>query len=250
MDTPAQRGQAGRGLPSFNLALTTLLVFLHPLSLLSPVSAAAVGHHDGLGHALRRRTPGEHVVLADCRDGSGTVSSEMAYFPGDPGPSPQDVAVVATPKGQAALWVNANTTGLFTDTSVWFNATLGPKVDDGQFAGTGTNGYGNFSCYQKYASQLYTYGGTTCSQVYLCDHSTPPGKLGIASLTDAKAGLLTCTACHSDDHQLERHVRGHRHRHRRRRRRGPAVPRRRGTGVLVLPAVAQGPGIGHPAGAY
>jgi hypothetical protein len=158
-----------------NLVLIASL-FLHP-SHVSPAGAAAVGYSS---HALHRRDEGEHVVLADCRDQSGVVSSQIAYFPGDPGPAPQDVAVVVTTPGQAALWVNTNTSGLFTDTGVVFRATLGPRVEEGQFAGTGENGYGNFSCYQNYVKDLYTYETTTCSQVYLCDHSDPPPE-GIAS---------------------------------------------------------------------
>ncbi|KAK4237093.1 hypothetical protein C8A03DRAFT_45021 [Achaetomium macrosporum] len=163
-----------------NLALITTL-FLHP-SQLSTADAAPVGLSHAADysgeHALHKRIQGEHVILADCRDRGGVVSSQMAYFVGDPGPTPQDVAVVVTPAGQAALWVNSNTSGLFTDTGVTFTANLGPRVEDGQFAGTGDNGYGNFSCYQKYVAQLYTYGETTCNQVYLCDHSNPPAAAG------------------------------------------------------------------------
>jgi hypothetical protein len=97
----------------------------------------------------------------------------MAYFAGDPDKTPEDIAIVSTPVGQAALWVNSRTTGFFTVTGTTFLADLGPRVEDGQFAGTGNNGYGNFSCYQRYDKELYSYGGTKCSQVYLCDHSDP-----------------------------------------------------------------------------
>lgn len=164
-------GTAGLRLRLPNLALIASL-FLHP-SHISPASAAAVGYSS---HRLHARNEGEHVVLADCRDQSGVVSSQIAYFEQDPGPQPKDVAVVVTTPGQAALWVNTNTSGLFTDTGVVFRATLGPRVEEGQFAGTGENGYGNFSCYQNYVKDLYIYEKTTCSQVYLCDHSDPPGE--------------------------------------------------------------------------
>ncbi|KAK5661801.1 hypothetical protein OQA88_9903 [Cercophora sp. LCS_1] len=126
---------------------------------------------------LRPRIDGEHVVLADCRDAAGVVSSQIAYFRGSPGPSPQDVAVVVTSPGQAALWVNTNTSALFTDTGVTFTSTLGPKVADGEYAGTGHNGYGGFSCWQKYQKNLYTYDGTTCHQVYACNHDPAPAVL-------------------------------------------------------------------------
>jgi hypothetical protein len=120
--------------------------------------------------ALEKRIDGEHVVLADCRDQSGTISSQMAYFLSAPGPLPKDVAIVVTTPGQAALWVNGNTTGLFTDTGVRFTSTLGPKVEEGQYAGTGENGYGSFGCWQRYVKGLYTYDQTECSQVYDCEH--------------------------------------------------------------------------------
>jgi hypothetical protein len=162
-----------------NLALIASL-FLSP-SHISPAGAAPVVGY--ASHPLQARNEGEHVVLADCRDQSGVVSSQIAYFEKDPGPQPQDVAVVVTPSGQAALWVNANTSGLFTDTGVVFRATLGPRVDEGQFAGTGENGYGNFSCYQNYVKDLYIYAQTTCSQVYLCDHSDPPAG-GVVGASD------------------------------------------------------------------
>ncbi|KAK1753027.1 hypothetical protein QBC47DRAFT_404389 [Echria macrotheca] len=134
---------------------------------------------------LQRRIDGEHVVLADCRDGKGVVSSQMAYFKADPGPTPQDVAVVHTNPGEAALWVNSETPGLFTDTGVTFTATIGPKVADGQWAGKGDNGYGSFNCWQKYFTSLYVYSGTTCSQVYLCSHDPAPSGAAIPSVTNS-----------------------------------------------------------------
>ncbi|KAH6847206.1 hypothetical protein B0I37DRAFT_397483 [Chaetomium sp. MPI-CAGE-AT-0009] len=181
-----RRPAAGAAWPRLpNLVLIASL-FLHP-SHVSPAGAAAVGYSS---HPLHKRDEGEHVVLADCRDRSGVVSSQIAYFPGEPGPTPQDVAVVVTTPGQAALWVNTNTSGLFTDTGVVFRATLGPRVEEGQFAGTGENGYGNFSCYQNYVKDLYTYdSSTTCSQVYLCDHSDPPREFCVYFLLDGQRDI-------------------------------------------------------------
>ncbi len=102
-------------------------------------------------------TTGEHVVLADCLGPGTTVSSQMAYFPNNTGTKPQDVSVVSTPAGQAALWVSTNTSGLFTDTGVTFKAVLGPQGANGSFAGTGNNGYVNFTCWQRYSPNLYQY---------------------------------------------------------------------------------------------
>jgi len=150
-------------------------LFLHPAVAL-PVGATLpfVGLS---GRELQHRAENpEHVVLADCRDPKAVVSSQIAYFEGEPGKTPKDVAVVHTNPGEAALWINANTSGLFTDTGVTFVATIGPKVADGDFAGTGHNGYGSFSCWQNYHKDLYSYGGTTCSQVYFCNHEPVPCK--------------------------------------------------------------------------
>ncbi|KAK3937021.1 hypothetical protein QBC46DRAFT_268445 [Diplogelasinospora grovesii] len=135
----------------------------------------------------RAASPGEHVVLADCIDPNRVVSSEMAYFQGAPGPNPQDVAVVKTDPGKTALWVSSTTSALWTDTGVTFTAVLGPKVDDGQYAGTGDNGYGNFTCWQKFVVSLYTYDGTQCSQVYDCNHDAAPAITNTTSNGTASA---------------------------------------------------------------
>lgn len=171
MDSASRRRLGGRPRTP-DLGLMASLILLHAAWATLPTA------HGGAvpGPALGRRLEGEHVVLADCRDRRGTVSSQMAYFPGEPGPEPADVAVVVTRPGQAALWVNGNTSALFTDTGVTFTASLGPKVDEGRFAGVGDNGYGSFGCWQRYVPQLYVYESTVCSQVYECDHSPPPGK--------------------------------------------------------------------------
>lgn len=164
-----------------NLGLIAGL-FLHPSQTpLAGAAAAAVGFPTpatvDAAPRLHRRNDGEHVVLADCRDRAGLISSQVAYFAGEPGPNPEDVSVVVTDPGRAALWVNRNTSALFTNTGITFTARLGPAVEEGQFAGTGNNGYGDFSCYRNYVNSLYIYDSTTCSQVYLCDHSDPPGGL-------------------------------------------------------------------------
>jgi hypothetical protein len=245
---PGRRREGGFRLP--NMALIASL-FLHPSQ--SPlVGAAAVGHPipatSDFAPRLHRRNDGEHVVLADCRDRSGIISSQIAYFAGEPGPNPEDVAVVVTEAGQAALWVNGNTSALFTNTGVTFTATLGPAVAEGQFAGTGENGYGNFSCYQSYVNALYVYSATTCSQVYLCDHSDPPP--GEFVLIHAFfQGTLTCHPSSAGRHKPEfqrGHVPGHHHRNSRRRRRGCALHCRRGPRLLVLPSITQEPGSAQP----
>lgn len=165
----------------FGLVVAANLVFIPPLGAVAvPLSATLPSSRNGgSSRRLLRRDEyaGEHVVLADCRDPAGVVSSQIAYFPGEPNRNPQDVAIVVTQPGQAALWINTNTSALFTDTGVTFTASLGPAVEEGEVAGIGANDFrDDFICYRKYVNRLYTYDGTDCSQVYVCDHSEPPGK--------------------------------------------------------------------------
>ncbi|KAL2163555.1 hypothetical protein VTH06DRAFT_5613 [Thermothelomyces fergusii] len=171
-DRARRRRARGPRLP--NLALMAGLFVRPSFLLVSPAGAAAPPPPRSLPPPLWARAEGEHVVLADCVDTAGLLSSQIAYFPGDPGPRPKDVAVVKTERGQTALWVNSNTSALFTTTAVTFTALIGPHVEEGEFAGIGDNGYGSFSCYQRHQKDLYRYDRTTCSQVYLCDHSLPP----------------------------------------------------------------------------
>ncbi len=143
-----------------------------------PITLALVGSFaiTSSSTTLVRRTDGEHVVLADCRNGNNVLSSQMAYFPGAPSSSPQDVAIVNTPSGQTALWPGSTTAALFTTTGVTFTAVLGPQVANGSYAGSGNNTYTGFTCWQRYVLNLYKYGNTTCSQVYDCDHEVAPGE--------------------------------------------------------------------------
>ncbi|KAK1829339.1 hypothetical protein QBC39DRAFT_134645 [Podospora conica] len=142
----------------------------------------------------------ETVVLADCLDSANIISSQMAYFPGAPSSRPQDVAIVATTPKEAALWVNSKTAARFTATNTVFVANIGPKVAQGKYAGSGNNGYGDFSCWEQYTPKLYKYGDTVCSQVYFCDHRDPPGRIllpsveGDADLVQAVTAILTPTS--------------------------------------------------------
>ncbi|KAK9421340.1 hypothetical protein SUNI508_05878 [Seiridium unicorne] len=135
----------------------------------------------------------EHVVLADCRDKVGVYSSQMAYYPTSSGGSPNDVANVVTNTGETALWICSTTVGLFTTTNTKFTANLGPQVADGQYAGTGDNGYdnGGFRCWQSFQEDYYTYGNTTCNMVYNCDHSAAPASSSPTSSDASTPGLAT-----------------------------------------------------------
>ncbi|KAK4447767.1 hypothetical protein QBC34DRAFT_123860 [Podospora aff. communis PSN243] len=185
----------------FRVASHSVGIFI-ALSLLDPAGSLLAGASPPPSFLLGRdgiqRRNGEHVVLADCRDANAVVSSQIAYFEGSPGRIPKDVAVVHTKPGEAALWVNAKTSGLFTDTGVTFIATIGPKVADGDFAGIGHNGFGGFACWQKYFNNLYEYGGTTCSQVYFCNHDPLPPEAATMIFTQTSnsptAGVGTTTS--------------------------------------------------------
>jgi hypothetical protein len=122
----------------------------------------------------------EYVVLADCHDASSVYSSQIAYYSNSTASTPNDVATVATDAGQTAIWACSTTEALFTTTNTEFVAQLGPKVSDGQYAGTGSNGYdsknGGFRCWQQFSQSYYTYGSVTCNMVYKCDHDAAPCK--------------------------------------------------------------------------
>jgi hypothetical protein len=125
--------------------------------------------------------PDEHVVLADCRNGK-VLSSQIAYFRTAVATTPEDVAVVSTPDSQSRLWPNAVTSGFFTTTNITFTANLGSASEDGSMAGTGDNGYVNFTCWVKHQAQLYRYGDVQCSMVYDCNHQ--PASASAANSTN------------------------------------------------------------------
>lgn len=120
----------------------------------------------------------EHVVLANCLTQAGILSSEMAYFLGSPGSSPTDTAVVNVEYNHTRAWADNTTTTRFADTGVAFTADLRPEVAQGQWAGTGENGYGSFVCWEKTLGNLFhdDQQGTQCSGVYDCDHQATPSQ--------------------------------------------------------------------------
>ncbi|TLS31413.1 hypothetical protein PpBr36_02494 [Pyricularia pennisetigena] len=141
----------------------------------------------------------EHVALCDCRNGADVVSSQMAYYLGEPDSTPVDVATVPnTPNGQARVWPSATTSAFFTLTNVTFTAKLGPQVEVGAFAGTGTNGWpAPFNCWFRPTQKLYVYDGWECAMVYDCSHdaanSTTP-----STTTGATTGRPTRSATQTD----------------------------------------------------
>ncbi|KAI1496067.1 hypothetical protein F5X99DRAFT_401509 [Biscogniauxia marginata] len=125
------------------------------------------------------------VVLADCESTDGVVSSEVAYYSGSPDSSPDDIAQVDTQENTTQQWANSNSSAYFSDTGVTFRATLGPSGQDGDYAGPGNNGYGDFTCWQRTSANLYSHIGKTCSGVYDCDHGVAPSSSASPSVTNA-----------------------------------------------------------------
>ncbi|KAK0712863.1 hypothetical protein B0T26DRAFT_603355, partial [Lasiosphaeria miniovina] len=123
---------------------------------------------------IEKRIEGEHVVLADCvRD--GVAFSEMAYYSTPNGTKPIDVATVNMTTGETADWVGHTTSALFTSTTTTFKAVLGSPEGEGQYAGSGDNGYpGPFYCYVRRVANRYVDKGAVCSQLYDCTHDAPP----------------------------------------------------------------------------
>ena len=122
---------------------------------------------------LIQRSAGEHVILANCIDNTGVQSSQMAYFSGSPGPSPSSVADVSTTYGQTRVWEDAVTSATFQDGDT-FTANISGVASQGDYAGTGYNDYGPFTCWANYVTNLYKWAANTCTEVYDCNHS--PGK--------------------------------------------------------------------------
>jgi hypothetical protein len=123
---------------------------------------------------------GEHVILTSCQDQNGVKSSQMAYFKSNPGPSPDSVAIVQTGTGLTRVWEKGITSATFQDSDV-FTANITAPVPQGEYAGTGQNNYGPFTCWDNYVPNLYKRNGDICTEIYDCNHSAAPSKLILLS---------------------------------------------------------------------
>lgn len=166
---------------------------------LAPSAGTAVPRGDPGSRKHFTRSPQEHVILADCTSPSRGLLSQMAYYPGSVRDKPQDIAVVPTTDGQYSLWVDSTTSALFTTSGVTFTATLGPRVADGEYAGKGNNGYGDFSCWASYEKDVYQWGNVSCSMVYDCDHQeAPEGAQSSSAETSSGPAAPTSTSQEAD----------------------------------------------------
>ncbi|KAI0020208.1 hypothetical protein F4780DRAFT_385226 [Xylariomycetidae sp. FL0641] len=121
--------------------------------------------------ALRTRADNEHVVLANCEDThSGQKSSEVAYYSGAPGRTPDDISVLSTADSGWQQWANRSFDAYFADSGVTFAGQLDGTATPGAQAGTASNGYWTFDCYYNATAGLYADANKTCDMVYDCDH--------------------------------------------------------------------------------
>jgi hypothetical protein len=133
--------------------------------------------HPTSSSSLNQRDIGEHVILANCIDNNGVQSSQMAYFSGSPGNSPNNVANVSSPLvpyGHTRVWEDGLTSALFDD-GVTFTSNITAIVSQGDYAGPGKNDYGPFTCWSNYVANLYKWAANTCTEIYDCNHSAAPG---------------------------------------------------------------------------
>ncbi|KAI2603638.1 hypothetical protein GGR54DRAFT_622539 [Hypoxylon sp. NC1633] len=150
-------------------------------------------------HPILARVNNENVILADCTGAQGQLSSEVAYFSGSPDSAPEDIATVTS--GKHHDWANTTTSAYFSDTSVTFTAVLREHSDAGDYAGTGNNGYGNFTCWQTDSTYLYSHNNQNCFAMYDCNHLGTPVSLPSASsspsITPTASSSITGSAAAS-----------------------------------------------------
>ncbi|KAI0835783.1 hypothetical protein F5Y06DRAFT_275357 [Hypoxylon sp. FL0890] len=151
-----------------------------------------------MARSIGRRASNENVVLADCTGGqdSNDLASEVAYFSGTPNDTPDDIATVTT--GQYHDWANTTTEAYFSDTGVIFKSVLIQNVTAGDYAGTGTNGYANFTCWQMDPTFLYTNENRNCFVMYDCNHlshaASLPSATPSASSTPSSSASASSTS--------------------------------------------------------
>ncbi|KAK1751182.1 hypothetical protein QBC47DRAFT_392388 [Echria macrotheca] len=133
---------------------------------------------------LLRRGDLEHVVLADCtRSGKNYIQySQLAYFAGPPTDTPDSITNATKDADKHLAWAGSGKITIVSSDGTPFSVTIPTVVAEGQFAGNGTNGYGDFSCYARFKKALYkTKDGAVCDGVYDCDHTTPPSTFSSTS---------------------------------------------------------------------
>jgi hypothetical protein len=137
-------------------------------------------------HQAIQMDTAEHVVLANCIDQQGNKSSEMAYYAAAIDDSPQTAITIASNGTQ--LWEGPyNISGTFGDGDK-FVVHIPTVVSPEQYAGMGHNDYGPFYCYSNYTMNLYRWGDATCSQIYDCNHQSPPATSSTSTISSISPG--------------------------------------------------------------
>jgi hypothetical protein len=163
-----QTYQLSNSFPVFAMHISTINLSFGFVALLLPSSLAV---------SIGRRGPGENVMLANCQDANNNWSAEMAYYSGPvAGNEPDAIAVIPSDPSQVFVWESTDTIyGTFPDGDV-FSSQIPYLVNGGTYAGIGTNNKGPpFACYKAAtdSASFYESGGNTCTEQYICDHSTP-----------------------------------------------------------------------------
>ncbi|KAI0884200.1 uncharacterized protein GGS22DRAFT_165109 [Annulohypoxylon maeteangense] len=140
------------------------------------------------------RGAAENVILTNCTNPSNSSdkSSEVTYYTGNPDSTPDDISTVTT--GQYWDWANKTTTGYFSDTGTKFVSVLNPKGQAGDYAGTGDNGYGNFTCWQTDSILVYTNNNRDCYVQYDCNHQGSPASITAASSSSSATATAASSA--------------------------------------------------------
>ncbi|KAI1215192.1 uncharacterized protein F4807DRAFT_406273 [Annulohypoxylon truncatum] len=158
------------------------------------VACASQSIARSIPHQIWARGSAENVILTDCTNPSNSSdkSSEVTYYTGNPDDTPDDISTVTT--GQYWDWANKTTTGYFSDTGTKFVAVLNPKGQAGDYAGTGDNGYGNFTCWQTDSILVYTHNNRDCYVQYDCNHSGTPATITAASSSASATSASSASA--------------------------------------------------------
>ncbi|KAI1458959.1 hypothetical protein F4805DRAFT_107781 [Annulohypoxylon moriforme] len=168
------------------------------------VACASQGIARSTPRQIWARGTAENVILTDCSNPSNSSdkSSEVTYYTGSPDSTPDDISTVTT--GQYWDWANKTTTGYFSDTGTKFVSVLNPKGQAGDYAGTGDNGYGNFTCWQTNSILVYTHNNRDCYVQYDCNHSGSPASITAASssATAESASSASASAASSSNSHL------------------------------------------------
>jgi hypothetical protein len=97
----------------------------------------------------------ESIILANCADASGSLSSQIAYFNGPAGGSPDAVAVVLTNLGTTVIWEGRDVSATSADGNVFTSKIRGKSISDYIYVGPDQNSVSTFSCHKRRQPNIY-----------------------------------------------------------------------------------------------